>query len=383
MLGVEAGGATVMMLRFALESRRRGHEVHVCAFRDGSVARDVAPHGLPYHLARRLPGGNMWNRINAIRRMTELLRDLKPDVVHSHTYFPDIMARPAAKRAGVPVIVTSAHTDMTGGAGLAGGGWPGRNWVIPKLVEATDHIAHRIYATSSEIKQSLIRQGVEARKIICVFNEIDYSRYADSSNREPIRQAAREELDLGSSDFVIGTTGRLVQVKQIDLIIQAVARLKKDLSDIKLVIMGDGSERSALEALCERLQLRNEVRFTGWRDDVPRLLKALDVFVIASRMESTCLSLLEAMASGCACVASRVGGIPDILQHEGLGLMFRKGSVDELALQLQRLHQDVDLRARIITQGGEHVKKHHNLARGRAVDLILNDYRLLLENAQK
>ena len=165
------------------------------------------------------------------------------------------------------------------------------------------------------------------------------------------RVEASESLGLPAAGPVIGTMGRLSEVKRQDVLIRGFARLLDRHPDARLVLIGDGPERPALESLATELGLVDRIRFAGYRADPERLLPALDVFALTSRSEGMPLAILEAWASGLPVVASRVGGIPALIDHDRDGLLFDSGNEVELAGLLSGLLDDPN-RARRLGEAG-------------------------------
>lgn len=381
-MGRELGGASGVMLQFAVEMAHRNHDVSICSFRSGPVAEESVRLGLPTDVLSSGAIGKAGIALElmaAVPRMRSLLSRLKPDIVHTHTYLPEIFGRPAARLARIPVVVTSVHTNLTKGQGLNGtGGIPGRNWMIPALVRLTDNLADRFYATSTNVQRMLQDRGIPSERIQCLFNEIDCAKYVVAAGMADARLRIRTEFGLDERHFLIGSTGRLEQVKQYDVLIRAVALLLPQYPEIRLLLPGVGLEQENLKALALDLGMGDRVIFPGWRTDIPDLLSSMDVFVLTSRMESSPLSLLEAMAAGRACIATRVGGIEDMIRRNDQGWLVPYGDVAVLADRLLALHLNPALRRTLGANAQSHVCTYHDLAKGNAVTLLLDDYCALL-----
>jgi glycosyltransferase involved in cell wall biosynthesis len=137
------------------------------------------------------------------------------------------------------------------------------------------------------------------------------------------------------------------------------------------VIVGEGPDRPALEAEIERLGIGDRVRLLGERRDVPELLGAADVFVLSSRSEGLPVSVLEAMVAGLPVVASRVGGVGELVEDEETGLLVAPGNPDELSTALERVLGDRELRRRLGAAGRERVERHFDLESFRRAHLDL------------
>jgi glycosyltransferase involved in cell wall biosynthesis len=146
---------------------------------------------------------------------------------------------------------------------------------------------------------------------------------------------------------VVGTAGRLEPVKRLDLLISAAAKLRPRFPDLRVLIAGDGASRPQLERLTHDLSLGDAVEFAGWRDDLASLHRQLGVFCVTSEQEGFGVAALEAMASGVPVVASRVGGLPELVEDGRSGFLVPAGDVDALADRIARLLGDAELRARM------------------------------------
>jgi glycosyltransferase involved in cell wall biosynthesis len=374
MMGLERGGSRTFMFALACESVRRGHDVHVAAFHDAIVANQAQALNLPFHLARR---GTKIDPVGPMLRARRLFRRLRPDIVHTHTYFPHIVARPAARSAGVPVVVSSIQTNLARGRGLSGKGIPLRNKLVPKLVSMTDRFADRLFVVSLDIEEEYARRNVSPEKVVCVPNGVQVDKFASGADRNGVRR----ELGIEPDARVIGTACTLIPRKRVDLIVRLAKTLAPKVPDITVLIVGDGPERSSLEALAEKLGVAAKTRFLGARDDVHRILPAMDIFLLPSMMEGTSLALMEAMASGRACVATAIGGTPEIITDGESGLLVHPGDGPSLADAVLRLIEDDRLRESIARRGQQRVRQDYDVMK--SVDTILQSCQQLLADRGK
>jgi len=370
MMGLERGGARTFMFELALESARRGHDVHIAAFHDAIVLEQARQLNLPFHLARR---GARTDLFGPAFRMKRLLDRVRPDVVHTHTYFPHIVARPAARLADVPVVVSSIQTNLAQGRGLSGGGSPLRSKLVPRLVAFTDRFADRFFVVSRDIEEEYLRRGMPQRKVSYVPNGVHPERFAADVDRE----AVKRELDIDADACVVGTACSLVPRKRVDLVINLAMQLGSKLPNVVVLIVGDGPERSNLERLAEDSGVAEKVRFVGARNDVHRILPAMDVFVLASTMEGTSLALMEAMASGTPCVATAVGGTPEIITDGESGLLVPPGDMPSLSKAVLELLEDDGLRETLAQEGQQRIRRNYNVMN--SVETILKSCSRLLQ----
>lgn len=286
------GGMERVLHDLALRLPAQGFEVHIVVlqylgrFAEG-LERQVNFHQVPpmSRLSLLYPGG-----------LIRLLREVGPDVVHSHAGVW-LKSASAARRAGVRAVVHTEH---------------GRPDPVPLTDRLIDNRASRktdaIVAVSENLAGVLRCQVVhDPARVRVIPNGVDVEALRPPADRTALRAA----LGLPADVPVIGSIGRLEPVKNYQLALRALARLVMAAGTGAapiLVLAGDGSERSTLEELAGRLGVAAQVRFLGWRADADRLYGAFDLFTLSSRSEGTSISLLESMSSGVCPVVTDVGG---------------------------------------------------------------------------
>jgi len=197
-----------------------------------------------------------------------------------------------------------------------------------------------IVAVSDFVKEELTAIGV--KNALVVYHGIDVDKYG---RQKSLFSAMADGLSVeyGKKNFTVGYVGRLEKVKGVEYLVMAVAALKEKIPEIDLVIVGEGSEKAQLIWLAEQLGLRGRVKFVGYKDDYIGWLKDFDVFVLPSVKESLGIILLEAMACGCPVVASRVGGVVEVIEHEKTGLLAEPKSSAALAEAIERVYNEKEL----------------------------------------
>jgi glycosyltransferase involved in cell wall biosynthesis len=288
------------------------------------------------------------------RQLRALMADGRYDVVHTHLVFSQFWGRRAAIAAGVGRILSSEQNAYRFKV------WPPFCWIERRLARATEGII----ACSDHVREHLVRRvGIPADKVTVVYNGVDTELFSPAQTGDPARAAVRTELGIGSDETVIGTVGHLNRQKGHDLLIGALADLVRQGVSARLVIAGRGRLRKKLEALAAEHDVAKHVVFAGLVDDVPRLLRAFDVFAFPSRWEGFGIALAEAMAAGLPVVASRTGGIAEIVEDGGSGLLAPVGDRRALAEALGRVLREPDLARRLAASGLARVREHFSLAR--------------------
>lgn len=234
----------------------------------------------------------------------QIIRREKPQIVHTHTAKAGVLGRLAAWMAGVPVIIHTFHGHV-----LSGYFGPALSRIVCSVERFLAKRSTVVVTLSPALKNELSGKfkvaAPERFEVVPLGREL-----GDFFDGDKHRGEFRRELGVGQDEKLIGSLGRLVPIKDYGGLIEAFSKLE---GKCRLVLVGEGPLRTELEAVADRFGVKSRVIFTGWRSDLARIYADLDLFVISSLNEGTPLSMIEAMASGCPIVGTRVGGIPDIL----------------------------------------------------------------------
>ncbi len=273
-------------------------------------------------------------------RLYRLFRRERPTVVHLHLLKARFLGGIAARLAGVPLITETFHGTL-----FADYFHP----IVARVLIGLERLLARqmsaVIAVSDEVAHEVIRVKVAGPdKVRVIPLGLDLDRFVEAAHRRGI---LRTELGLSDHAPLVGTVGRLVPIKGVRDFITAVARLVHAVPEAHFVIIGDGSERSRLEDQVTKAGLRSRVSFLGWRRDLERIYPDLDVVVLASLHEGTPVSLIEAMAAGRPVVATRVGGVPDVVQNDVTGLLIPSRNPEALANAVLRLLTNMNERRRM------------------------------------
>jgi glycosyltransferase involved in cell wall biosynthesis len=213
---------------------------------------------------------------------------------------------------------------------------------------------------SHEIASELARQGVVAKKKLCVLpNGIDTDKFAQPVDKATLRQS----LGIPRAARVIGTVGRLSDVKCQDLLLRAFAAVTRRVAEAHLLLVGDGPMRKSLTQLAADLGIANAVHFAGYQEEPAPFYQAMDVFALTSQSEGMPLAVLEAWASGVPVVASAVGAVPRMIQEGRTGMLFPSGDEASLVRLLLELLGNDQLGRRMADEGRAHVVAEYGLER--------------------
>lgn len=262
------------------------------------------------------------------KSLRRLVRQRGIRIVHSHDYKTDILALLLA-RAEPVVPLATVH------------GWTGHSrrerWLYYPLDKRALVRFPRLIAVSGTIRSELLRRGVRSERVTTILNGIDPQAFRRDPAREP---QVRSALGLEPDDVVIGAVGRLEPQKRFDRLLEVFAALRKNRSNLRLLLVGEGSARGELEALARRLGVEEDCRILGHRADVADLHHAFDLFVQSSDYEGTPNVVLEAMALGTPVVATAAGGTAELIEDGVEGLIVPPGDPVRLQEAIERALAD-------------------------------------------
>jgi glycosyltransferase involved in cell wall biosynthesis len=326
-LSLDFGGLERVVLSLARAGRDFEQDVSLlCLERPGTLAPQVEALGIPLACVAKQPGLR-WDTTDRVR---EVLRQFRPDVVHTHQMTALLYAGRASRRERVPVV----HTEHNNVAAHRAKSWT-RRLRTELLWRYAGRYADRFCGVARDVIAAAGAYGtIPRRKLAHVPNGIDTVAIAAAGANRP---AVRADLGIAPDAPLIGTVGRLAEVKQQGVLIRAFAQVVADFPAARLVLVGDGPLRAELEGLAATLGLSGAVLFAGYQPNPERYLAAMDVFVLPSRAEAMPLVIPEAWAAGRPVVASRVGGIPELIEDGKTGLLVEPGDVDGLAARLRQV----------------------------------------------
>jgi sugar transferase (PEP-CTERM/EpsH1 system associated) len=318
----------------------------VCMTGAGAMRERLTPTVEVFSLGKR-PGQD----VGAVARLVRLLRRVRPAIVHSRNWAA-FDAVPAARLAGVPVVVHGEH-----GRDIADP--HGRNARRNRLRLVLSPLITRFVTVSHDLARWLVEDvRVPARKVLTIHNGVALERFAGTSLPE-----ARRRLGLPADVPVVGTVGRLDPVKDQAGLVRSFAAVLSAHPDALLLVAGEGPCRADLTRLIDDLGVGRQVRLLGDRPDVPTVLGALDLFVLPSIAEGMSNTVLEAMAAGLPVVATRVGGNPEMVEDGVTGRLVRPQDPAGLAAVIAAYLEDPHLRATQGKAGRQRAAEHFSLDR--------------------
>ena len=286
-------------------------------------------------------------------RIRRALREIKPDLVHTHLVHGDLFGWWAAKLARAGKVISSRHNDDQFRYHPT---WRRVSRWMWKVTDAG-------IAISAAIKSFTVAiESAPEDKITVVHYGMEHRWMSDDALRDA-RQGLRAELQLEPDTLILGMVCRIVEQKGIAYALQAFQHIYSSFPSAQLVIAGDGDLTEQLQALAQELGISERVHWLGWRSDATELIAAIDVVLLPSLWEGFGLVLLEAMSRRVPVIASRVSAIPEVVVHGETGLLTEARDVVALAAAMRRLLEDRALRQYMGLLGAARLEEHFSIKR--------------------
>jgi glycosyltransferase involved in cell wall biosynthesis len=343
LVSLPVGGAEDLVAAIVrgLDPERFDVEV-ACLGLPGPVGEELLAAGYPVrHLGLDVKHTSMWRSVAGVRR---LLKQLQPDILHTHLYHPNLYGRLAALGLGIPVVaaVHNSYTRVKFHRRL----W---NFLLGWASE-------RILVGSTQVRDDVRHYDlVPASRLLVLPYGIRLAELDATVSRAEARGA------LQVSGFVMGAVGRLEEQKGHLYLLEALAQVQAEIPEATLVLVGDGRLRQDLERQARGLGLGERMRFLGTRRDLPLIFRTLDLFIQPSLWEGLPLALLQAMGAGLPVLATRVSGVREVIEDGVNGRMVEPADPQALARVLLELYRQPELRTHLATAAHETIRENYSL----------------------
>ena len=342
------GGSERQLTETALRLDRSRFEPHVGCFRPvGFRGEELARADVP---VERFPVHSFLHPscLVAVAHVGRYLERRRIQLVHSFDTPMNLFGVAAARVHRTPAVLSSQRANRELSSG-----------VERRLLRLTDSMVDAVVVNCEAVRKHLVEdEGVPAGRIRLCRNGIDTGRFHPGQRGRP--------AELRDAGVVIGVVCALRPEKGLHVLLEAFRRIRGDASKPKLVVAGDGPSGPELRTLCRQLEMNEDCLFVGATEQVADWLRAIDVFVLPSLSEALSNSLMEAMACGCAAIASRVGGNGELIRHGQTGLLFERADSADLARQLAELIRNPELRHNLATEGARFIRENFSLDRAAA-----------------
>jgi glycosyltransferase involved in cell wall biosynthesis len=338
------GGADRQILHLAHALRANGYEVRLVSMTPiEEIGQQALAAGLPIMSLNMRRGRADWQSFD---RLVSLLRSWQPHLLTTFMYHANLMGRVAGKWAGVPLIVTSIRNERNGGA------------VHDWLMRLTNWMDHWCTTNSQQVADSLRKRALLVRRKLRVIpNGVDIASLSTSAGE---RVRMRDELALAPDEFLWLAIGRLWEQKDYPTLLQAFQPLAN--APARLAIAGRGPLLDGLKRQAAQLGIASQVRFLGVRHDIAALLGAADGLVLSSAWEGMPNVVMEALAAATPVVATRVGGVSEIVEAGRSGFLVPPGDPNALSQAMRQLMSlSAEQRRQMGLIGREHVAANYSL----------------------
>lgn len=354
------GGAETVFLEVARGLRERGWTCLTAVPREGWLSRTLRENGF----APTFTGGDRGWDVRHLAELLAIVRRNDVELVQTHLFGSALYGGTAAKIARIPAVATfHGLWDVRQTSGY-------RRVKVPLVDWACD----RKVFVSEPLRRTCVEEiGMGRDDSVVIENGIDTGRFRPGRD-----DRLRRELGIGEGDFFVGAVGNVRPAKNHGLLLRVARRLKEKGGRVHVALVGEGEGQllARLERQREELGLGDAVHFTGFRDDVDRIMRSLDAYVLTSDSEGFSLTTVQAMACGLPVVATRCGGPESLIEDGATGFLVEPDDAAGMAEVLCRLQADEELRARVGEAASAEVRQRYSL--DRMVDGYERLYRELL-----
>ena len=337
---LEVGGLERVVCDLA-RARRNAATSVLCLDHPGPWGEELRQHGVDVGVI-----GMERGKVATLWRLCAELRRRQPDVVHLHNLTALTFGAVAARCCGINACVFTKH-----GQSLP------RRTLGDRLRQRLARRTHLVGVTRDVCDRLHRWCPCNTASSTFIPNGLNLAHWQNL----PARDKARRQYGWSSASYIVGVVARLSDEKDHATLIRALHLLGPAHGEMQLAFAGEGPTRDSLESLCRDLGLRPRVHFLGTQHDVRPMLAACDLFVLPSHTEGTPVSLLEAMAAKLPCIGTRVGGIPDVIQHRRTGLLVPPRAERSLADMIHAVFDDRHSAAAIGQAARRHVEAEFSL----------------------
>jgi L-malate glycosyltransferase len=329
--GLQVGGAEVLAARMARQLNKYYRFLFICLDELGSLGSELRDEGFTVEVLDRRPGLD-WR---CARRLAKIVRRERVDLLHAHQYTPFFYSAASRLVGSRPPVLFTEH-------GRHHPDFPRRKRMLANRVLLGKR--DRAVTVGEAVRQALIHnEGIAPHRVEVIHNGIPLAEFGTQPAASE-RAAIRASIGLGPDELILIQVARLDYLKDHATAIRTIGRVKNHCARARLVLVGDGPERGAIEELVRQTSTGDHVRFLGQRHDIPRLLAASDIVLLTSICEGIPLTLIEAMAAGLPVVSTRVGGVAEVVVDGQTGALASSGDDGALTEHILRLADDPVLR---------------------------------------
>lgn len=309
----------------------------ICTDASGNMVDEIRKEGVEIIAIGILKSPFQWSQHKKVKK---IIQEYQPDIIHGAVFEGVTMAAINGWLKKVPIIIIEETSDPQN-----------RSWKGNLLMTLFSKLAHKVVGVSEGVTEEYLKGKLKipSEKAILVNNGVALPRAISDTEIT----ATKRSLHISENDFVIGSVGRMLQDehKRFSDLIKAFAKFASNKDNAKLLLLGDGPERMNYEKLVKELDITEKVIFAGYQQDVTLFYNLMNVFSLVSAYEAFGLVLAEAMLNKLPVVATSVGGMKYIVDHEKTGFLVERFNTDSIAEKFEVLYQNDHLRKQMGTNG--------------------------------
>ncbi len=340
----ETGGAEKALLTQALAAQEAAHTVRIVSLKPlGAIGQNMVAGGLDV-ISFDMQGRGPLQTAGVLARLVQEIQSFQPCIVHAFLYRAIQFCRMAKRR--VPFkLITTPHYDLSR-----------KNYFLRLLDRALKN-EDDISCAESESTEKYLKnkQKYDEKKLRLISNGVDVEKFSPGNEQE--RLAARQKWGFSEEETVFVCVARLSAEKNHILLLESFAMLYAKNLTVRLLLAGDGSERDKLQEIVAQKGLEKVVIFAGEVSDIREILLASDIFILSSYIESLPLALLESCSCALPSIVSKVGDMPQVVQHGENGFVFNGKDTILLAVLMAELAENKTLRKQMGKKSRQFIKQ--------------------------
>ncbi|HEV8542662.1 MAG TPA: glycosyltransferase [Verrucomicrobiae bacterium] len=333
------GGQEIRVINEMEGMARRGHEVILATRPNCQISEVARRRGIEVvHLPMRSPLD-----VRSIFQLRRVLRAKNIEIVNTHSGIDSWIGGIAARIAGAPLLLRTRHLNIP---------------LKRSPINFVHSLPDAIITCGEAIRKELIeRDGFAPERLVNIATGIDFNRFTPTRSRAEVR----ETLDLPSGAFVVLMIGILRGVKGHEIALQAMALLAKEFPEVVLLLAGNGPMESYLRDKAIAFGVAGRIYFLGFRDDIPDLMAAADMLLLTSKSEGVPQSVTQALGFGLPVVATRVGGVTELIEHERTGILVPPGDPAAVSEAIRSVVEDPQKARARAAAGKAHARANFSL----------------------
>jgi glycosyltransferase involved in cell wall biosynthesis len=357
--GLALGGAERMLLALVRDLDKEKYNIKVCCWRGKRELKKAVEEAGAEVIDLRQESGNI---LKVSLKLRKVIKNNNIQLIHSYLFDADLCAFLAGKTTGVPIIVSTV---------------PSFTFLRSKKHQLRYKVLSLFFDTFIPISEAISQYMIKNCKITSRKVTVVHPGFLDkfsNPNDEEETKGLRKEFGLTGTDIVIGTVARLDPRKGYNYLLESAAKISKIYPRVRFIFAGVGELKAELEELVKKLDISEKIIFAGNVKSIPDFLGLLDIFVLPSLDEGFGIVVLEAMTAGLPVVASKVGGIPEIINENETGFLVEPANPEALAQAIIKLIDDKELRVRMGDLAKAEVKKFSSKEMTKKIEKVYDFY---------